>query len=128
MALITRETSFTASGTGGRGAGKVALAYDTDRPLHVSMTFLDGSDDPAQWVFARDILARRATGLDCVRVDIDGLWTVVRLTGNDGSADIQILHAQVDAFLAATARAVPYGSEVADFDAELDQLLKDGAR
>lgn len=126
MAVISRRASYTGLDAEMDAAtGHVVLAYDTDQPLTVWLTFVETY---CPWSFARDVLARRIPGTHDVHVDVDGMWTVITLTTPDGSALLRVMRCQVDAFLAATARAVPYGSEVVDFDAELDQLLKDGAR
>lgn len=120
MAIITRSMSFNVPDDSS-GGGRVEFAYDTEQPLHVSMTQFGRPGGPAQWVFARDVLAD-------VRCDIDGFWTLLHLSSHEGAITIQFARAEVDAFLRATERAVPYGTEVLHFDAELDQLLKRGVR
>ncbi|WP_433078975.1 SsgA family sporulation/cell division regulator [Dactylosporangium sp. CA-052675] len=125
MAVITRRVSFAGTVDVEPVRGHIDLAYDTDRPFHVFITFIE---DHTTWFFARDVLARRVPGTHDVRVDVDGMWTILRLVSPEGEAEIKIVRAHIDAFLAATTRAVPYGAEKLDFDAELDALLKDGAR
>lgn len=126
MAIHTRSMSFNVPDQS--GGGRVEFAYDTEQPLHVSMTQFGRPGGPAQWVFARDVLARVTPGLADVRCDVDGLWTLLHLSSHEGAITIQFARAEVDAFLRATERAVPYGTEVLDFAAELDQLLKRGVR
>lgn len=113
---------------GNPGAGKAMLSYDSDTPLHVKLSIGEGAARwPVSWTIGRDILARRTPGLADVRCDVDGLWTMVRLSNGEGSCDIQLMRAEVDAFLARTTELVPYGSEVIDIDDELAALLG-GAR
>lgn len=126
MAVISRRVSFTGLDAEMDAAtGHVDLAYDTEQPLIVWLSFVETY---CPWSFARDVLARRIPGTHDVHVDVDGMWTVLHLASPDGEAVIKVMRCQVDAFLAQTARAVPYGTEQVDFDAELELLLKDGAR
>lgn len=114
---------------GTRGQGSVRLDYDANDPHAVTLLFIGGGEQ-IPWTFARDILRRHIPGTGDVRCDVDGLWTVLRLASNTEVATVKILNANVDAFLAKTARLVPYGkeAEVLDFDAELDALLSGGTR
>lgn len=124
MAAIFRRVSYHGTVDVEPIRGHIDLAYDTDRPLDVWVLFVE---QYAPWRFARDVLARQVPGQHEVKVDVDGMWTVLRLTSPEGEAEIRIMRCQVDAFLAQTARAVPYGTEVINFDAELAELLG-GAR
>lgn len=127
MTIHTRGMSFNVPSQA--CGGRVEFAYDTEQPLCVSITQFGRSDgEPAQWVFARDILARRVPGLADVRCDVDGIWTLLHLSSPEGALTLRFVRAEVDAFLGATERAVPYGAEILDVDAGLYQLLKRGVR
>jgi hypothetical protein len=93
-------------------------------------------------VIWRAILARHIDGkADCHLDDpmayggacceIEGRWAHLTLAGwneeQQSTITIRFIAADLDAFLEATARIVPYGSEVIDIDAGLAQLLG-GAR
>jgi hypothetical protein len=131
--MTIRRTSCTVTDASGKSSNwEARFAYDPDQPYEVRMDLIRPGEDDVIWTFSRDVLARNLTGLHDVRCDVDGLWTYIHLSritdAESASATVRILRAQVDAFLRATARCVPYGRESVDFDAELDQLLKDGAR
>jgi hypothetical protein len=125
MAYITRYIGFAEVHGGG---GNLEFAYDTEKPFAVAMTILIIGETPVRWDLSRDVLARRVPGLHDVTVDVEGQWTYIHLSGSEGKADLRIVRQHLDTFLQRTARAVPYGSEVIQFDAELEQLLSGGAR
>ena len=96
-----------------------SLYYSTDDPYAIRMAFHVGTDEPVEWIFARDLLA---TGLD----------------GPAGEGDVRVWpaapfgHAHFEApliatadFLARTYEVIGAGQEggFIDLDGELDVLL-----
>jgi len=128
MAYITRCVPFTDEILG--GAGNLEFVYNTEQPLDVSMTVLAPGHPPVRWVLGRDVLARRLPGLHEVRVEADRDAVEINLTSPDGTAVMRVRRRDLDAFLRRTDRAVPFGSERVEFDAdaELQELLQGGAR
>ncbi|MFJ9707053.1 SsgA family sporulation/cell division regulator [Streptomyces sp. NPDC101234] len=108
------------------------LAYRSDDPYAVHVSFHINSDFPVHWTFARDLLVEgvfRPSGHGDVRVwptKSEGRSVVLMaLSSPDGDALLQAPTAQVSAWLERTLRAVPPGSEGRrlGIDDALDQLL-----
>ncbi|MEU3838900.1 SsgA family sporulation/cell division regulator [Streptomyces sp. NPDC028635] len=108
------------------------LAYRTDDPYAVHITFHINSDHPVYWTFARELLVEgvfRPCGHGDVRVwptKTDGHSVVLMaLSSPDGDALLEAPAAQVSAWLERTLRVVPPGSESEQLgiDDALDQLL-----
>ncbi|MET9435213.1 SsgA family sporulation/cell division regulator [Streptomyces sp. NPDC006551] len=94
------------------------LAYRTDDPYAVHITFHVGSDHPVDWTFARELLVEgvfRPCGRGDVRIwptKVDGRNVVLMaLSSPDGDALLEAPSAQVSAWLERTLRAVPPGTE-----------------
>ncbi|ALO08716.1 Putative regulator [Streptomyces venezuelae] len=94
------------------------LAYRTDDPYAVHITFHVGSDHPVNWTFARELLVEgvfRACGHGDVRIwptKVEGRNVVLMaLSSPDGDALLEAPSAQVSAWLERTLRAVPPGTE-----------------
>ncbi|MEV7567623.1 SsgA family sporulation/cell division regulator [Streptomyces tanashiensis] len=94
------------------------LAYRTDDPYAVHITFHIGTDHPVNWTFARELLVEgvfRACGHGDVRIwptKVDGRSvTLMALSSPDGDALLEAPSAQVSAWLERTLRAVPPGTE-----------------
>ncbi|MFD7322713.1 SsgA family sporulation/cell division regulator [Streptomyces sp. NPDC059875] len=94
------------------------LAYRTDDPYAVHITFHIGSDHPVNWTFARELLVEgvfRPCGHGDVRIwptKVDGRNVVLMaLSSPDGDALLEAPSAQVSAWLERTLRAVPPGTE-----------------
>lgn len=94
------------------------LAYRTDDPYAVHITFHIGSDRPVNWTFARELLVEgvfRPCGHGDVRIwptKVDGRDVVLMaLSSPDGDALLEAPSAQVSAWLERTLRAVPPGTE-----------------
>ncbi|MET9538561.1 SsgA family sporulation/cell division regulator [Streptomyces sp. NPDC006553] len=94
------------------------LAYRTDDPYAVHITFHIGTDHPVNWTFARELLVEgvfRACGHGDVRIwptKVDGSSVILMaLSSPDGDALLEAPSAQVSAWLERTLRAVPPGTE-----------------
>ncbi|MFE0771775.1 SsgA family sporulation/cell division regulator [Streptomyces sp. NPDC058861] len=94
------------------------LAYRTDDPYAVHITFHIGTDHPVNWTFARELLVEgvfRACGHGDVRIwptKVDNRSVVLMaLSSPDGDALLEAPSAQVSAWLERTLRAVPPGTE-----------------
>ncbi|GGY66192.1 sporulation protein SsgA [Streptomyces olivaceoviridis] len=108
------------------------LAYRSDDPYAVHITFHIDSAHPVDWTFARDLLVEgvfRPCGHGDVRVwpaKADGRGVVLMaLSSPDGDALLQAPVPQVSAWLERTLRAVPPGTEGGrlGIDDALDHLL-----
>ncbi|MER8028545.1 SsgA family sporulation/cell division regulator [Streptomyces bauhiniae] len=108
------------------------LAYRSDDPYAVHITFHINSDFPVHWTFARELLVEgvfRPCGHGDVRVwptKVNGRSVVLMaLSSPDGDALLEAPTPQVSAWLERTLRAVPPGAEAAQLgiDDALDQLL-----
>ncbi|KUJ64982.1 sporulation protein SsgA [Streptomyces albus subsp. albus] len=108
------------------------LAYRTDDPYAVHITFHIGSEAPVHWTFARELLVEgvfRASGDGDVRVwpaRLAGRAIVVMaLSSPDGDALLEASAPAVSAWLERTLRVVPPGQEGGqlDLDEALDVLL-----
>jgi hypothetical protein len=113
--------------------GSITFGYDDADPLAVTLYFgIDPRRGPLERWFARDLLADGLTAELAGSHEVacwtrDG-WFHIGLSGGDGNAVFKLAADEVRAFLVDAEDLVPYGSEAIDFDAELDALLKDGAR
>ncbi|WP_406436363.1 SsgA family sporulation/cell division regulator [Streptomyces sp. NBC_00631] len=108
------------------------LAYRSDDPYAVHVSFHINSEFPVHWTFARDLLVEgvfRPSGHGDVRVwptKAEGRSVVLMaLSSPDGDALLEAPTTQVSAWLERTLRAVPPGSEAGrlGIDEALDQLL-----
>jgi len=137
MTTVSRTVSYQhTAGPYTGDAAAMTLIYDSAQPYTVVANF---GVEGGPWSIWRDILARRVDGkavclvfdgvgeggADC---EVAGLWAYLTLAGVDFTVTIRMLAAELDAFLHKTETLVPYGAENLDFNAELDALLKDGAR
>ncbi|MFF0560252.1 SsgA family sporulation/cell division regulator [Streptomyces sp. NPDC020472] len=94
------------------------LAYRTDDPYAVHITFHIGTDHPVDWTFARELLVEgvfRACGHGDVRIwptKVEGRSVILMaLSSPDGDALLEAPSAQVSAWLERTLRTVPPGTE-----------------
>ena len=94
------------------------LAYRTDDPYAVQITFHVGSRAPVQWTFARELLVEgvfRPCGNGDVRVwptKVDGRNVLcLALSSPDGEALVEAPSSPVAAWLERTLRAVAPGTE-----------------
>ncbi len=94
------------------------LAYRTDDPYAVHITFHIGTDHPVNWTFARELLVEgvfRACGHGDVRIwptKVDRRSVILMaLSSPDGDALLEAPSAQVSAWLERTLRVVPPGTE-----------------
>jgi hypothetical protein len=124
---MTLAVELVESSWGQSGAADTTFAYRTDMPLSV---FMQGRNDAIE--FSRDLLRealeRTTAGYGDVRFLNHGLNVFLHNNTPYGYATYLFDRGDLRAFLRATERVIPYGSEALDFDAELDALLKDGAR
>jgi hypothetical protein len=104
------------------------LAYRSDDPYAVHITFHLGSESPVHWTFARDLLVEgvyRPCGQGDVRArpgKARGRNVIcLSLRSPDGDALLHAPAMAVAAWLERTLRAVPPGSEGDQFDSE-DEL------
>ena len=109
-----------------------SLYYRGDDPYAIRMAFHVGTDDPVEWIFARDLLAE---GLDRVAGDGDvRVWPStaahrdvlnLALSSPFGEAHFEAPRVATAAFLARTFEMIAEGSEseFLDVDDELDDLL-----
>ncbi|MFF4062714.1 MULTISPECIES: SsgA family sporulation/cell division regulator [Streptomyces] len=108
------------------------LAYFTDDPYAVHITFHIGSESPVHWTFARELLvegAFRPCGHGDVRiwptkVEDRGIICVA-LTSPDGDALLEVPSVAVTAWVERTLRVVPPGTEsgLLGLDGVLSELL-----
>lgn len=108
------------------------LAYRSDDPFAVHVTFHVGSDHPVHWTFARELLVEgvfRPCGHGDVRVwptkSAGRSVVLMALSSPGGDALLEAPAAQVSAWLERTLRVVPPGSEGAQLgiDDGLAELL-----
>ncbi|MET1059377.1 MAG: SsgA family sporulation/cell division regulator [Nocardioides sp.] len=110
----------------------VELSYDPADPFAVAADF-DPTGERIRWTFARDLLRRglfEPSGDGDVRLspstDADGEETVIlQLCSPDGESALQTPAVAVAAFLEATSRVVPFGTESSflDIDALVARIL-----
>ncbi len=110
-----------------------SLYYRGDDPYAIRMAFHVGTDDPVEWIFARDLLAE---GLDCVAGDGDvRVWpstTAHRdvlnlvLSSPFGQAHFEAPLTAMTGFLLRTFEVVPAGreGEFIDIEGELNDMLR----
>jgi hypothetical protein len=109
-----------------------SLYYSTDDPYAIRMAFHVGTDEPVEWIFARDLLA---AGLDGpagegdVRVwpaaDEEQAVLNIALSSPFGHAHFEAPLIATAAFLSRTFQVIAAGqeSDFIDLDGELDVLL-----
>jgi hypothetical protein len=112
-----------------------SLYYRGNDPYAIRMAFHVGTDDPVEWIFARDLLT---AGLEHDAGDGDvRIWPStaaggdllnISLTSPHGEARFEAALAAFTGFLLRTFEVVPPGreGEFVDIDSELDHLLRQG--
>lgn len=110
-----------------------SLYYRGDDPYAIRMAFHVGTDDPVEWIFARDLLAE---GLDHPAGEGDvRLWPSagagrqilnIALSSPFGEARFEAPMAALTGFLLRTFEVVPTGreGELTDIATELNDLLR----
>ena len=125
-----------------------SLYYSGRDPYAVRMAFHVGTDEPVEWIFARDLLAagigsRQGEGdvqvwpsaqscaetddLDVVRgADTEGAVLNIELSSPFGRAHFEAPARAMSAFLRRTYQIVPVGqeSDYIDIETELNDLLR----
>ena len=109
-----------------------SLYYNADDPYAIRMAFHVGTDEPVEWIFARDLLA---VGLEGPAGEGDvQVWPAdehgrellnIALSSPFGEAHFEAPAEAIANFLDRTFRIVPMGkeSQAIDIDAELNGLL-----
>jgi hypothetical protein len=109
------------------------LYYRGDDPYAIRMAFHVGTDDPVEWIFARDLLAE---GLDRVAGDGDvRVWPStaanrdvlnLALSSPFGQAHFEAPLTAMTGFLLRTFEVVPAGreGEFIDIEGELNDMLR----
>jgi hypothetical protein len=109
------------------------LYYRGDDPYAIRMAFHVGTDDPVEWIFARDLLA---AGLDRVAGDGDvRVWPStaanrdvlnLALSSPFGQAHFEAPLTAMTGFLLRTFEVVPAGreGEFIDIEGELNDMLR----
>jgi hypothetical protein len=116
-----------------------SLSYGCQDPYAVKIAFHVGTDEPVEWILARDLLAtalHSRAGIGDVQAwpsaaSAGGLAGIgqealnISMTSPFGHAQFEASAAAIGAFLARTYQVVPHGheSDFMDFDAELTELL-----
>src|SRR5258708_2407977 len=108
-----------------------SLDYCADDPYAIKMAFHVGTDEPVEWIFARELLAagmKSAVGEGDVKVwpDLDGADILnVALSSPFGEAHFEAPLRATAEFLRSTYGIIPEGCEgdFIDVDSELDELL-----
>lgn len=110
-----------------------SLYYRGDDPYAIRMAFHVGTDDPVEWIFARDLLA---TGMHEPVGDGDvQVWPGagfservlnISLSSPFGEAHFEAPLAAVSQFLLRTFEVIPVGREgdFTDIEGELNELLR----
>ncbi|HEV2377901.1 MAG TPA: SsgA family sporulation/cell division regulator [Streptosporangiaceae bacterium] len=110
-----------------------SLSYRGDDPYAIRMAFHVGTDEPVEWIFARDLLA---AGLDHAAGEGDvRVWPGTRshrdvlhlsLSSPFGQAEFEVPLVAMTGFLARTFEVVPAGHECdfIDIDGEVNELLR----
>jgi len=123
-----------------------SLYYSGSDPYAVRMAFHVGTDEPVEWIFARDLLAagiesRQGEGdvqvwpssMSCAEAgDLDGIGETggkilnIELSSPFGQAHFEAPARAMSAFLKRTYQIVPPGRESSyvDIEAELNDLLR----
>ncbi len=122
-----------------------SMYYNDSDPYAVRMAFHVGTDEPVEWIFARDLLAAgiearhgegdvqvwpspasctEADDLDAL--DTDGTVLNIELSSPFGQAHFEAPAQAMSAFLQRTFQIVPAGreSDFIDIETELDDLLR----
>jgi len=109
-----------------------SLYYSADDPYAIRMAFHVGTDEPVEWIFARDLLA---VGLEGPAGEGDvQVWPSedqgrellnLALSSPFGEAHFEAPRSSTAAFLARTYEVIAAGEEsnFVDVDTELDELL-----
>ena len=109
-----------------------SLYYSADDPYAIRMAFHVGTDEPVEWIFARDLLA---VGLEGPAGEGDvQVWPSedqgrellsIALSSPFGEAHFEAPRASTAAFLSRTYEVIAPGheSDFVDVDTELDELL-----
>jgi Streptomyces sporulation and cell division protein, SsgA len=124
------------------------MYYNDSDPYAVRMAFHVGTDEPVEWIFARDLLAAgiearhgegdvqvwpspvscaEADGLDVIgSADVGGTVLNIELSSPFGQAHFEAPAQAMSAFLQRTFQIVPAGreSDFIDIETELDDLLR----
>jgi hypothetical protein len=110
-----------------------SLFYRGDDPYAIRMAFHVGTDDPVEWIFARDLLAaglHEPTGDGDVRVwpgtGVDLQVLNISLSSPFGQAHFEAPLPAMSQFLLRTFELIPVGREgdFTDIDGELNELLR----
>ena len=118
-----------------------SMYYSGKDPYAVRMAFHVGTDEPVEWIFARDLLAagiesRQGDGdvqvwpsaRSCAESDLsaEGKVLNIELSSPFGQAHFEAPAQAMSAFLQRTYQIVPAGQEstVIDIEAELNDLLR----
>ncbi len=109
-----------------------SLDYCADDPYAIKMAFHVGTDEPVEWIFARELLAaglEAAAGEGDVQVwpdETDGADILnITLSSPFGEAHFEAPRSATADFLKSTYGIIPAGSECdyIDVDSELEELL-----
>ena len=109
-----------------------SLSYSAEDPYAIRMAFHVGTDEPVEWIFARDLLAvglEGPAGEGDVQVwpgeDSDGEVLNIALSSPFGEAQFEAPRDSTAACLTRTYEVIAPGheSEYVDVDGELDELL-----
>jgi len=109
-----------------------SLDYSADDPYAIRMAFHVGTDEPVEWIFARELLAaglESLTGEGDVTVwpeDVEGADILnIALSSPFGEAHFEAPLSATAEFLKSTYGIIPTGSEsdFMDVDGELEELL-----
>jgi hypothetical protein len=117
-----------------------SLYYSGNDPYAIRMAFHVGTDEPVEWIFARDLLA---AGIDSRQGEGDvQVWPSEPADSEEGSSDDIVLNIELSspfgqahfeapaeamsAFLKRTYSIVPAGKEsgFVDIESELNELLR----
>jgi hypothetical protein len=125
-----------------------SMYYSGSDPYAVRMAFHVGTDEPVEWIFARDLLAAgiesrqgegdvqvwpspmsvaEADGLDVIgSSDVSGMILNIELSSPFGQAHFEAPAEAMSAFLQRTYQIVPAGKESGfiDIETELNDLLR----
>jgi hypothetical protein len=108
-------------------------SYRADQPFTVTAAFQTERDRWVEWAFSRDLLVeglRGPAGVGDVRLrpEYEGELTmlVVEIESPEGYAELELDHAGVRSFLAATEQIVAIGAESDHFDVDglIDELIR----
>ena len=110
----------------------VLLKYSQNNPFEVQAQFGGIANGGVEWVFARDLMRdglEKPSGDGDVNLsptEINGdKYLTIKLTSPYGKAVMEVPSSEIEAFLALTADAVPYGEEAlfGDFESAINDLL-----